>query len=151
MVIFVDPCAFLPPSLSLSLSLSPYTGMHKKVVLGPIIRLNKLLYQPEKAASQCTALLPVMELFCHNSQNPRQAFLCIPVDHQSTFHCHLIFMVMFMQSLVSPSWLCSRTYTFIDFHPGKDGKTTWLNLFAEAIELTPISLNEFTNFMYLII
>ena len=43
------------------------------------------------------------------------------------------------------SWLCSRAYTFIDFPP------TWLNLFAEAIKLNPISLNEFTNYMYLII
>ena len=51
----------------------------------------------------------------------------------------------------SPLRLCSCTYTFIDFLPRKDGKTTRLNLFAEAIELTPISLNEFTNFMYLII
>ena len=49
----------LPPSLSLSI----YSDAQKGVSSGLMLRPNKLRYQPEKAASPCSALLPVMELF----------------------------------------------------------------------------------------
>ena len=82
MVMFVQPFAFLPSSLPLHIQ-----GCTKRFVLGPMIRPNKLRYQLEKAASPCTALLPVMKLF--KPQTSLFVHFCrLPINLPLSYNIH---------------------------------------------------------------